>query len=91
MVFRRQNLITGVEGHYPILKRVWVTIWKSTTPTTLIRIGGPIQDNPWYGLPLLAKRVASAVRDGRGLVLGRNDLNGLSIHPGLTSAPQDDW
>src|SRR3977135_2900416 len=74
-----------------ILKRVWVTLWNSITPTTLIRIGGLMPDNPWCGPPRLAKHVASAVRDGRGLVIGRNDLNGLSIPPGLTSAPQDYW
>ena len=46
---------------------------------------------PLSGLLLLAKRVASVVKDGRGLVLGRNVSNGPSIHQGLTSAPQDYW
>src|SRR6266702_7190758 len=62
-----------------ILKRVSVTIWKGTTPTTPIRIGGPLQANRWSGPPLLVQRVASAVKGGRGVARGRNALNGLSI------------
>src|SRR6266699_3859791 len=74
-----------------ILKRVSVTIWKGTTPTTPIRIGGPLQANRWSGPPLLVKRVASAVRGGRGLARGRNTLHGLTIHPDRISGPLRYW
>ena len=46
---------------------------------------------PLVRAPTFATPVASNVRGGRGLALGRNDLNGLSIHPDLISAPVHYW
>src|SRR5215217_6062774 len=74
-----------------ILKPVCVTSWKSTTPTTPIRIAGPIRDNLWSGRHLSVKLVASNVRVGRGLALGHNDLNVLSIHSDLINALRHYW
>lgn len=68
-----------------------MTLWKATTPTTHIRTAGRIQDNPWCGAPRLVTHAASAVKDGRSLILGRNALPELSILPGRISIPQHYW
>ena|SRR2546425_769646 len=61
------------------------------TPTTPIRIVGPIRVNPWCGLRRLVKRVVNNGMVGPGVALGPNDLNAPCIRPGHTSGPLQDW
>ena len=56
-----------------------MTILRSTTPITPIRIAGRIRGNPWCGPPPSVKPAANNGRDGRGLAPGPNDLNVPSI------------
>ena len=64
-VLARRFLKRGISLGPTILKPVCVTIWKSITPTTPIRIGGRIRGNLCFALPLSVKLVASNVKDGR--------------------------
>ena len=68
-----------------------MTILKSTTPTTPIRIVGPIRVNPWCGLRRSAKRDGNNGMGGPGLAHGPNDLHRPFIRPGLTNEPLHDW
>src|SRR5262249_18436858 len=62
-----------------LLKPACLTILRSTTPITFIRIAGRIQDNPWCAPHRLVTRVVNNVMVGRGLAHSPNDLNGPFI------------
>jgi hypothetical protein len=47
--------------------------------------------NPWCEPRPAVKPAANNATVGRGSALGPNDLNGLSIHPGLISVPLHYW
>src|SRR5215813_14762442 len=70
-----------------ILKRACMSILRSTTPITPIRIVGHIQDNPWCERHRSVALVVNNAMGGRGLAHGLNDLNGSFIHLGLTNGP----
>jgi len=67
-----------------------MTILKSTTPTTPIRIVGPIRVNPWCGLRRSANATATTAWRP-GVAHGPNDLHWPFIRPGLTNEPLHDW
>src|SRR5713101_7753533 len=74
-----------------ILKPACLTISRSTTPITPIRIGGRIRVNPSCERRRSVQRVVNNVMVGHGLALGPSDLNGPCIRPGLTNGPLHDW
>jgi hypothetical protein len=74
-----------------ILQPASMTISKSTTPITPIRLVGRIRVNPSCEPRRSVKRVVNNVMVEHGFALGPSDLNGPCIRPGLTNGPLHDW
>jgi len=68
-----------------------LTLWRSPTPITPIRIVGRRRDNPWCEQPRAVALVVSNVMVGRGLAHGPNALNVSFIRPGHTRGPPHNW